>query len=237
MIAGGSGSLKVWDGATRLFHWTLAALVVLSWASAQFRDVIADVTMRWHRASGYALLILLVWRILWGFSGPEIVRFSKFLRPPADAERYARELSSGVARRYLGHNPLGGYMVAGLIVIVLAQALLGLFVVEHDDLANGPLSFLVPEELSRTVRRWHHTIFNFAVLPLVFVHVLANVFYQVIKGEPLIRAMLTGSKPAVDYADAHLAPKMQPTPFRAIILLLISAGGVLGPIWAVAGKL
>lgn len=66
---------------------------------------------------------------------------------------------------------------------------------------------------------------------------LANVLYEVIKGEPLIRAMISGRKPAGDYADQH-PPAALERPFeRAGTLLAVSAAAVLGLVILIAGKL
>ena len=115
-----AGAVRVWDLPTRLFHWALVALVVSAWASAEFSDKLADVTMRWHRMNGYALLVLLLWRLLWGFAGTPASRFSSFVARPAAALAYGLDLWRGRRRRYLGHNPLGGWMVVALIAVVTA---------------------------------------------------------------------------------------------------------------------
>ena len=47
-------SVRVWDGATRLFHWMLVVLIGLAYVT---RKVNPDLT--WHMRIGYAILILI----------------------------------------------------------------------------------------------------------------------------------------------------------------------------------
>ena len=69
---------KVWDAPTRLVHWLFALLVAFSWWTAEERH------MQWHFWSGLAIAGLLVFRIYWGFAGPETARFARFLKGPGD---------------------------------------------------------------------------------------------------------------------------------------------------------
>ena len=229
--------LSVWDLPARLFPWVLVALVVTSWASAQFAESLHDATLKYHRWSGYGVLVLVVWRVLWGFVGPAQSRFSRFVKSPAAALIYARDLISGTTRRFLGHNPLGGYMVLALLLVLLAQATLGLFVADREDLATGPLYKLIDPQLWKPVRHWHHFIFNRVILPLAILHIAVNLSYQFVKREPLITAMVTGDKPAMAYEDQAGSNTPQPSNARALLCLLASAVLVFGMIATLGGKI
>lgn len=231
----GAGSVRAWDLPTRLFHWSLVTLIVGAWASVEFTEKTGDITLVAHRWTGYAILVLLVWRLIWGFAGSSTSRFTSFLRGPAAVLAYVADLLARRPRRFLGHNPLGALMVMALMAVVMAQAVLGLFTVEHDDLANGPLAKLVDETYWKPIRIWHHWIFKRVLLPLVALHILANVLYGVIKKDPLIPAMITGVKPAARYEDAG-EPVGDPA-LRAIGCLVIAAALVFGALVALGGKL
>ena len=76
--AGGAtppATVKVWDLFVRVFHWSLATLFVVAYATG---DEIEQV----HIAAGYAIAGLLALRIVWGFVGPRHARFGE-LRPAA----------------------------------------------------------------------------------------------------------------------------------------------------------
>ena len=66
----------VWDLPTRLFHWTLVALIGFSWWTAEEHQL--DL----HIWSGIAVLTLLIFRLLWGMFGSSTARFAQF-RPRA----------------------------------------------------------------------------------------------------------------------------------------------------------
>jgi cytochrome b len=230
-------AVAAWDLPTRVFHWTLAVLVLCAWTSFQFSEDLDDPRLVWHRWNGLALLTLIVWRVLWSFAGPGNVRFSSFVRGPAAALRYARDLSRGTPRKFLGHNPLGGWVVVGLVALVGAIATLGLFALEHNDNATGPLYKYAGEAWAKYFTSWHRFLFEPVLLILIAIHITANVLYGAVKKEPLITAMLTGAKPAENYEDAvSLTPLANPIR-RAIILLALAAALVFGGIWALGGKL
>src|SRR5690242_6646079 len=122
--------VRVWDGPTRIAHWFMALLFGLSWWTAETGH------LEWHRWSGYGLLGLLVFRILWGFFGSSTARFAQFLRGPREIVAYVRGRWSLAP----GHNPLGALSVLTLLLLLLAQVTLGLFAVDIDGIESGPLS-------------------------------------------------------------------------------------------------
>ncbi len=228
-------NVRAWDLPTRVFHWSLVLLIAAAWVSAEFAEKLGDATLRWHRWIGIAILVLGVWRLIWGFVGAPTSRFASFLRGPGVALGYARDLATGRVRHYLGHNPLGAWMIVALVAVVLAQAGTGLFTNEHNDLASGPLAKLVPEAWEKAVRRWHHILFDYLLLPLAGLHILANVLYGVVKRDPLVRAMITGSKPAADYEDG--GAEVTDAILLALVCLALAAAIVLGGITLAGGRL
>jgi hypothetical protein len=119
---------------------------------------------------------------------------------------------------------------------VTAIATLGLFALEHNDNAVGPLYKYAGEAWAKVFTRWHRLLFEPLLLLLVAVHILANVFYAVVKKEPLITAMITGRKPAVIYEDADRARPLKRPVARALLLAAIAAAIVFGGLLALGGK-
>lgn len=236
-VAPARARVEAWDLPTRLFHWAIVILVLSAWVSYRYSENFSDHLLKVHRWNGLTILTLLVWRLLWGFTGSSTSRFSNFVALPAAAFSYGRDLMAGRPRRFLGHNPLGGWMVMALLATLLAQASLGLFTVEHNDLTAGPLYRLVSEAATKTASHWHHVIFKWVLLPLITLHVIANVLYGLIKREPLIPAMITGRKPAARYEDESEARLVRRPLLRAAALLLLAAALVLGGIRLLAGRL
>jgi cytochrome b len=232
-----SASVRAWDLPTRLFHWTLVALIVSAWVSYEFAEDLGDETLVWHRANGLAVLTLLVWRVLWGLFGSSTARFANFIRGPGAALIYTKRIVAGAAPRYLGHNPLGAFMVVALLATLATIASFGLFATDDNDLVGGPLYRLATEAQNARAARLHDQIFNFVLLPLVALHIVVNLLYTLVKREPLIQAMLGGKKPAAPYEDAAEAVITKHPLLRALVCLVAAASIVLGGILALGGNL
>lgn len=233
-----TSTVPAWDGPTRLFHWLLVAQVVSAWISVEFASALGDRLILWHRSNGLALLVLLVWRVLWGFAGPERTRFTTFVHGPSAALAHARSLGRSNAPRYLGHNPLGALMIVALLAVLFAQAAFGLFATDDNDLTGGPLHRLVDEAANARATGWHRRIFYYGLVPLVAVHIAANALYGWRKKEPLIAAMITGQKPAGHYADGPDTVPPPTHPWRTAALCLGAAMIIVfGGLLAAGGRL
>ncbi|WP_156842140.1 cytochrome b/b6 domain-containing protein [Novosphingobium aquimarinum] len=183
-----TGRPRLWDGPTRLFHWTLVVLVAFSWWSGEEHE------MEWHRWSGYGILALVVFRIFWGFAGPATVRFARFVRGPATVAAYARTLFKRGGEHVPGHNPLGGWSVVAMLAALAVMVTAGLFAVDVDGFESGPLATYITFEQGRSAAEVHEVVFN-VLLALIALHVIAIVFYRVWKGQRLLPAMLHGRAP------------------------------------------
>ncbi|MDZ7596904.1 MAG: cytochrome b/b6 domain-containing protein [Desulfobacterales bacterium] len=180
--------VSVWDLPTRLFHWLLAALVAASFVTGK----IGGNAMAYHERSGLAILVLLLFRVAWGFVGSRSSRFADFLKGPRTVLRYARGLLRPDAPRHLGHNPLGGWSVVAMLAALFIQAGTGLFA-NDDILTEGPLFSWVSKATSDALTRVH--LFNRqAIVLLVALHLGAILFHWVVKGDNLVKPMITGVK-------------------------------------------
>ncbi|HYD05030.1 MAG TPA: cytochrome b/b6 domain-containing protein [Reyranella sp.] len=216
--------VRVWDLPVRLFHWALVILLATSYFSGRA----GDDWMNLHFWSGYAILTLLLFRIVWGFVGSTTARFSDFVKGPSAAWRHLAELAGADRPREVGHNPLGGAMVVVLIFAVLAQVVAGLFSADTDmGMVNGPLSRLVADKWVDAATAFHKYWVN-VLLILVGVHVLAAIVYLVWKRQNLIGAMIHGHKPLDDVVHpGRPAPTLYFASGRLAISLLIACGAIV----------
>jgi len=237
--------IAVWDAPTRLYHWAQLALLCGAYYTQWLMSPSADPTMRWHRWCGYSVLVLLVFRLLWGFAGSPTARFVSFIPSPRAVLRYAGQLASGRAPKFLGHNPFGALMVSALLLLLAAQALSGLFTADSNGIFGGPFGhFDMLEEApawKAGLQGWHHLGANI-LLALIGVHVLVNLFYQFVRRDRLVTAMVTGVKPAGDYADHvadHVAARMsaRAVMFRALVCLMAALIVVFGGLLLAGGAL
>lgn len=185
--------LRVWDLPTRLFHWTLAVVVIALVVTAK----VGGAWMDWHLVLGHVALALVVFRLFWGFVGGHWSRFTTFVRGPAAIWRYLR----GQERPGPGHSPLGALSVLALLLVLLAQVTSGLMT---DDAVfhAGPLVSHVSTDWVDTASSYHKQWGQWLVLALVVLHLLAIVFYTRIRRQTLVRPMLTGDQVATDSAPA-----------------------------------
>ncbi|WP_114765660.1 cytochrome b/b6 domain-containing protein [Vibrio rhodolitus] len=170
--------MKVWDGATRLYHWTQAGLFVALMASGKSGNGP-------HIELGIALLVLVFWRVIWGFVGSETSRFVTFVYSPTKTWHYV----TGKMKAKLGHNPLGAWMVIALVASLLLQCLSGLALA---GLLDGlPMSQVwLNDDVFVVVESMHLVLVN--ILPmLVALHLVAILVYK-LRGKPLVKAMVTG---------------------------------------------
>jgi cytochrome b len=190
-------TVRVWDLPVRLFHWLVVGLIVLSFVTGH----IGGNAMRIHELSGFSILTLVLFRVLWGLFGSTHARFSDFVRGFAAARSYAAALWSGRNASYTGHNPLGGWMVVALLLCLLVQTCTGLFA-NDDIMTEGPLMKYVAKEVSDKISLIHE-INSYVLLVLVTLHVAAALYYLWRKRENLIWPMFTGRKSVSDVAQDY----------------------------------
>ncbi|MCK0196861.1 cytochrome b/b6 domain-containing protein [Ancylobacter sp. 6x-1] len=221
-------ALLAWDLPTRLAKWLLAILVGLAFASRYY----GDANLVWHMWNGLAILVVLVFRLLWGLVGGSTARFSTFLYGPGTVIGYLAGLMRGRPRHYLGHNPAGGWMVVALLGAVAAQALTGLFTTD-DIMIDGPMVRVASEHFVSRASALHARIY-LVLLALIGLHVAANLLYSAFGRDNLIGAMLSGRKKAGHYVDAERA-----TPgsvLRALACLVLAVGIVFGGVALAGGR-
>ena len=173
----------VWDVLVRVLHVGFIAGVVAAWVTRHGGSP-------WHEWIGYGILAALALRVLWGFTGPSAARFARFVRSPAATLSYAAQLTRGRARRYRGHNPLGGWMIVTLLTLLAVITVSGW--------------------LSTTDRYWGiawvmnvHLYATWALLALLPLHIAGAVQASVKHRENLITAMLHGRKRAASGDDVE----------------------------------
>ena len=209
----------VWDRPTRIFHWVLMVLVVVCYLSGR------NGRFEIHIPAGQALLVLVIARVVWGFAGSTSSRFRAFVRPVREIVAYLPTLRRREPDGRAGHNPLGGLSVVAMLLVLVAQASLGLFAVDVDGLYDGPLSFLVSYDAAREAAELHAMVVD-GLLILVGLHIAAVLFHLLYKQENLTRAMLTGRG---RLAEGQSPPRLV-SDWRALLVLALAALAVLGGI-------
>ena len=167
-------AVRVWDPLQRLMHWSLVLAVAAAWLSTM---VLFDS----HEAAGWAALAIVLLRMLWGFVGSRYARFSEFVRSPHATLCYVRALRRHAEPHYVGHNPLGGWMVLALLGCVAGLGLTGWLYTTDALWGNAVVDYT-------------HQTLAWLLLALIALHVAGVFFTGRRHRENLVAAMITGRK-------------------------------------------
>lgn len=173
-VTGAQGTQRVWSLGLRLLHWTLALSMVASFATHEAAG-------RVHEWTGYVALAAAAVRVLLGALAGGYWRFSQFVVGARSTLAYAVAVWQRRESHYLGHNPLGGWMVLALLA---------------DGMAAGVTGWLYTSERFWGVEWLEnlHGAFGRLLLPLLALHLAGVVFTSIRQRENLVVAMLHGRK-------------------------------------------
>jgi cytochrome b len=177
--------VKVWDLPIRLFHWGLVAAVATSFISMELEN------MEVHVISGACVLGLLIFRLLWGLWGSSTAQFHRFIPSPKRLFNYLRK-SESEGRVTIGHSAIAALSVVAMLVAIGFQTITGL-VADDDVYTTGPLIDYVESEVSEWATGWHATNSDI-VLALIGLHIVAILFYKLVKKQSLVKPMIVGSR-------------------------------------------
>lgn len=199
-----NNEIRVWDPLIRIFHWGLVLTFFIAYLSGDEESTL-------HIYSGYAVFGLIAFRVLWGLIGTQHARFSDFVNTPTVAIDYLKSLANK-PKRYIGHNPAGGWMVIIMLVTLFIVSVSGFKIYTIEE-GMGPLAGDIPElALIRNAYAdnderedkdegfweefWeeiHEASANFMLL-LILLHVTGVYVSGWLHKENLAKAMLTGKK-------------------------------------------
>jgi cytochrome b len=195
----------VWDIAIRLFHWTLVLSFIICYLTGEEESLI-------HVYTGYLIMALICFRIIWGFIGTQHARFADFIYSPRHIFTYAKGMLKGNVEHVEGHNPLGGLMIFALLICLTMTTVSGLKVYGlegYGPLAMSSSSWFISEanasspygdddygDKEHEEDFWeeiHDFFANFTVF-LIVLHVGGVVVSSHLEKQNLVKAMLTGYK-------------------------------------------
>jgi cytochrome b len=170
-----TATVRVWDLAVRLFHWSLVASLLTAYFSTEHIGWV-------HKGAGYLALALVTFRVVWGFvAANPYARFAQFVPGPGRLAAYLAALRRGQEPRHLGHNPAGAVMIVYLLLATLTIAISGWMMTTDAWWGN---------ETVETV----HTLTVEVSVWAVALHVTAALITGLRHRENLILAMITGRK-------------------------------------------
>lgn len=207
--------VRVWDAPTRWFHWLLAASVIALVVTAEMGGAAMD----WHFKLGYGVLALLVFRLIWGFTGGHWSRFATFFYTPRQILAYLR--GQGTHEQTVGHNPMGALSVFALLTFLALQVGSGLM--SDDEIAAaGPLTRFVSGIWVSNATFYHKEVGKLILISLVLLHVLAIAFYFFKKHDNLVKPMFSGDKTLEFLAESANDSRTQR--LKAAVIVIACAG-------------
>lgn len=180
-------TIRIWDLPTRVFHWALTLCVI----GLIITGNVGGNAMVWHMRLGYAVLALLLFRLVWGLVGGHWSRFRHFLYGPSALLGYLR--GQAPVSHQAGHSPLGALAVWAILMALALQAGAGLMT--DDEIAFfGPLVRFVSGDTVATATWFHKNVGKLLVFGVVALHLLAIAWYRFGRRRVIVMPMVTGDK-------------------------------------------
>lgn len=178
-------SAKVWGLPTRVFHWSLAVLVILNFLTGEDEGLL-------YAYCGYLVGLSVLFRVAWGAIGTRHARFADFVKPWSETRAYVVRLLRLRPPRYVGHNPLGGYMILAMLGTLALIVLTGMMAARGEG-TTIPLFGWTPHWLAEAADEVHEAAGDLMMV-LAAVHVGGVLVDGLLTRENLIAAMITGRK-------------------------------------------
>jgi len=213
-------NIRIWDIWIRVFHW----LLVLSVGFLLISGETGFLFFEWHRKVGECALLLLLFRLVWGFIGSSNARLVSLIGNPFNALSHLAQLLRGTVSSTRGHNSAGGWAILIMLSAICFQAISGLFIADEDELVEGVFYGTLSSGASEQLLHLHHLNAQF-ILALVGIHVFMVFFYLIRAGHNLITPMITGR---MNWQSDQEPPAVAFTkPIIGLVLISIWIGAVV----------
>ena len=216
--------VPVWDLPLRLFHWMLLTSVV---AAAISGFLLPLNWLNLHVIAGTAIIVLLLFRLVWGFTGSGFSRFSSFLFLPRTVLAHVQALRRGETPHYLGHNPVGSVMIFALLTVLALLAITGTIVLGGAE-KQGVLKAIVSYATGSFTRELHELL-AYGLLALVLGHVAGIIFESRRSGINLARSMVNGDKPSP--VPQSIAPPRIGAAVAGVVAVFLLGGSAAYAMW------
>ena len=212
--------VRVWDLPTRLFHW----LLVLAVSAALLTGFVApEWWLGLHLTAGYAIVLLLVFRFVWGIFGTEYARLSNMASATRGFWNYVRGLAMLRPPHYFGHNPAGVLMIFGFLTVFIVLVVTGLMI-EGGEEKQGPLAGVTTYALGHGAKEVHEAL-ALLVLLMIGIHIAGVIVESWLQSVNLVRGMIDGRMPLPAGYDVPTPRRARPLAAASVISVLAIATG------------
>lgn len=182
----------LWDLPTRLFHWGLAGSVSGALVCAFF-----EALLPWHVLLGKLALILVVFRLGWGWLGNPHARFQSFVRGPQVVWKTIRQLAAGKHPKSTeGHNPLAGWVMVSMLGLMILLGATGLMTLAgQENIGPWALTF---QGIAPTAWVYGlpglHGVLAWMLMGTIGLHLVGIALHRLHTGENPVKAMFNGGQ-------------------------------------------
>ncbi len=209
------GFVFVWPIGTRIIHWMFA----LSFSAAFFTSFY-EYMLHDHVALGFIFTIMLFYRIIWGFIGPEYAKFKTFKLRPSQLKHYFVEKVQNRWRKIpAGHNPASSWftvwaMIVGTFIVISGLLLYGI------QEAKGALSYLNDDYTQYIfILELIHRYASYLFVVWATIHILGVFIEQFWHKTNMVFAMISGYK-KTDGKDTEVSTMLAMFAFGSIVLAI-----------------
>lgn len=185
-----TNKVYVWGLSSRIIHWMFAISFTASFITSFYEEALHS-----HVALGLIFLIMIVYRIIWGFIGPRYATFNTFKLRPSQLKHYFVEKIQNRWRKIpAGHNPASSWFTIwalsmGFIIVVTGLLLYGV------QEAKGVLSYL-NDDYTEYIGLLDiiHKYASYIFVGWIVIHIVGVMVEQFWHKTNMVFAMVTGYK-------------------------------------------
>lgn len=177
----------IWSLPTRVFHGLFALLILAAFLTDD------DKLLHYHAIIGYAILILLTFRFIWGYWGPKYSKFKDFPFGFSQVKEFMLNIFNH-EQKYIGHNPAASYVMMGMFIVVFIVIATGALTFGIQE-GKGIFSFLNDSFLKNgTFEELHEILANLLIL-LIVAHLGGILTDKLLHGkQETLQSIFTGYK-------------------------------------------
>ena len=176
----------IWSMPTRIFHWLLVIGMITAYLVSEEKEL-----LNIHSSLGYMVGILIIFRIIWGFAGPEYSKFSNFPIGMNSIKNFITDMKSSKSNSP-GHNPGASVVMLGIIFISLIIVVSGTLLLASEG--QGLFAFIQTGFSKDSLKGIHEIAVNI-VIGLVILHLLGNLVDIIFNNKVgTLQSMFTGYK-------------------------------------------
>ena len=182
----------IWSLPTRVFHLLFALFILIAFLTDD------DKLLKYHAIAGYSILILLVFRVYWGYFGPKYSLFKDFPANKSEAKEFFKNIFDGSFKneqKYIGHNPLASYVMIAMLIVTFIVIVTGVLAYGIQE-GKGLASFLNDSFFKnmKLFKEIHEFFANFLIF-LIVAHLTGVAFDRVFhKKHETLNSIATGYK-------------------------------------------